>query len=371
MAVKIAIFALHCIICVRQWPAELSGARRAYQNSRNWKVKTMRKPILAGFSALLLTVAGGSAPAAGFDAGFITALSVSVLKVSASGPANKSYSGSGVVVGHNEVLTNCHVTRNSDQIVVLKGALRYNVYSQRADVHHDLCLLTTDELPFTPVPVRRTADLPAGETVFFYGYPGGTEAFFTEGRVSALHPFESSHIIETSAGFGLGASGGGLFDSNGALVGITTFLSAGHSGYYYAMPADWVEALRRKPAEPLAPMTGQAVWELPVAEQPAFLQMQRLAEAGNWAGALSHTSAWTAAEVGNFDAWLSHGQALLRAGKSEDAIAALQKAQTLAPDDMNVIRALGTALARAGRAKESEALLARLAPEDRDCDFAC
>lgn len=326
-----------------------------------------RKSLLA----IAAASACASAAAAEFDAGFITALSVSVLKVSASAPGNKSYSGSGVVVGRNEVLTNCHVTRNSDQIIVLKGALRYNVYSQKADVHRDLCLLTTDELPFTPVPVRRTADLPTGETVFFYGYPGGTEAFFTEGRVSALHPFESSRIIETSAGFGLGASGGGLFDSKGALVGITTFLSAGHSGYYYAMPADWVEELRRKTAEPLSPIAGQAVWELPVAEQPAFLQMQRLAEAGNWTGAVSHTSAWTTAEAGNFDAWLSLGQALLRAGKPEDAVTALQKAQTLSPDDMNVIRALGAALAGAGRAKESEALLARLAPEDRDCDLAC
>lgn len=324
-----------------------------------------------GLAAFYLLGLAGPATAADFDAGFITALSVSVLKVSASAPGNKSYSGSGVVVGRNEVLTNCHVTRNSDQIIVLKGALRYNVYSQKADVHRDLCLLTTDELPFTPVPVRRTADLPTGETVFFYGYPGGTEAFFTEGRVSALHPFESSRIIETSAGFGLGASGGGLFDSKGALVGITTFLSAGHSGYYYAMPADWVEELRRKPAEALAPMTGRAVWELPVAEQPAFLQMQRLAEASDWAGALRHTSAWAVADAQNFDAWLSHGQALLRAGKPEDAVTALQKAQTLSPDDMNVIRALGAALAGAGRAKESEALLARLAPEDRDCDLAC
>jgi hypothetical protein len=346
-------------------------ARVVPDKNRDSDVTAMRHPIVARLSTLLLAAACGYTPAAGFDAGFITALSVSVLKVSASGPSNKSYSGSGVVVGRNEILTNCHVTRNSDQIVVLKGALRYIVYSQRADVHHDLCLLTTDELPFTPVPVRRTADLPAGETVFFYGYPGGTEAFFTEGRVSALHPYESSHIIETSAGFGLGASGGGLFDSDGALVGITTFLSAGHSGYYYAMPADLVEALRRKPAEPLSPMTGQAVWELPIAGQPAFLQMQRLAEAGNWAGALAHTSAWIAAEAGNFDAWLSHGQALLRAGRIEDAMEALQRAQALAPDDMNVIRTLGAALARAGRAKESEALLARLAPEDRDCDLAC
>jgi len=331
----------------------------------------MRAPLLSLILAVVGSAASHSVLAGDFDAGFITRLSTSVLKISASAPGNKTFSGSGVVVGRNEVLTNCHVTRNSEQIVALKGSLRYNAYSQKADLHRDLCLLTTDELPFTPAPVRRTADLPTGESVFFYGYPGGVEAFFTEGRVSSLHPYLGSRVIETSAGFGLGASGGGLFDREGALVGITTFLSAGHSGYYYAMPADWLDELRRRPAEPLGPLTGQAVWELPVPEQPPFLQMQRLAEASDWAGALRHTTTWTAAEPGNFDAWLSHGQALLRSGKTEDAIVSLQKALAMAPADANVIRSLGAALARAGRGQESEAMLARLAPEDRDCDIAC
>lgn len=330
--------------------------------------QTLTLTLILAAPALL---AAHAVAAADFDAGFITRLSVAVLKVSASAPGNKSYSGSGVVVGRNEVLTNCHVTRNSTDAVVLKGAMRYNVYSQKADVHRDLCLLITDEMPFTPVPVRRTAELATGDSVFFYGYPGGVEAFFTEGRVSALHPFESSRVIETSAGFGLGASGGGLFDGDGALVGITTFLSAGHSGYYYAMPADWLDELRRKPADPLAAIPGQAVWELPIPEQPPFLQMQRLAEAGNWSAALAHTATWTGAEPANYDAWLSRGQALLKSGKAEEAVNALQKALEMAPADANVIRALGGALAKAGRGKESEALLAKLVPEDRDCDLSC
>jgi len=331
----------------------------------------MRAKAPTPAAVVLATALSSAAGAADFDAGFITRLSTSVLKISASAPGNRTFSGSGVVVSRNEVLTNCHVTRNSEQVVALKGSLRYNVYSQRADLHRDLCLLTTDEMPFVPAPVRRTADLPTGESVFFYGYPGGIEAFFTEGRVSSLHPYLGSRVIETSAGFGLGASGGGLFDREGALVGITTFLSAGHSGYYYAMPADWIEQLRKLPAEPLGPLTGLAVWELAVADQPAFLKMQRFAEAGDWKGALVHTTAWTVSEPGNFDAWLSHGQALLRGGKIEDAIASLQKALALASADANVIRALGGALAKAGRGKESEAMLAKLAPEDRDCDLAC
>jgi Flp pilus assembly protein TadD len=99
--------------------------------------------------------------------------------------------------------------------------------------------------------------------------------------------------------------------------------------------------------------------------------MQRLAEAGDWAAALAHTTAWVAADAGNFDAWLSHGQALARNQKIDQGIVALQKALVMAPTDANVIRALGAVLAQAGRAQESEALLARLAPEDRDCSLGC
>ena len=43
----------------------------------------------------------------------------------------KLYAGSGVVVGKEEVLTNCHVVRRSQRITVMKGALRYPVDSQR------------------------------------------------------------------------------------------------------------------------------------------------------------------------------------------------------------------------------------------------
>ena len=55
---------------------------------------------------------------------FYAKLSVSVVKILA--PAGgKLYAGSGVVVGKEEVLTNCHVVRRSQRITVMKGALRY------------------------------------------------------------------------------------------------------------------------------------------------------------------------------------------------------------------------------------------------------
>ena len=109
-------------------------------------------------------------------------------------------------------------------------------------------------LKLPPVELRDPKDLTVGNHTYFYGYPGGADAFFTEGRVSALHPYQDSVVIKTTAGFSSGGSGGGLFDSLGRLVGITTFFSASHSGGYYALPSDWLHDLRKREGKKIAPI---------------------------------------------------------------------------------------------------------------------
>ena len=78
---------------------------------------------------------------------FYAKLSVSVVKDIGS-CGGKLYAGSGVVVGKEEVLTNCHVVRRSQRITVMKGALRYPVDSQKVDIFKDLCLLKAPGLDF-------------------------------------------------------------------------------------------------------------------------------------------------------------------------------------------------------------------------------
>ena len=68
-------------------------------------------------------------------------------------------------------------------------------------------------------------------------------------------------MIKTTAGFSSGGSGGGLFDSRGRLIGITTFFSAGHSGSYYALPSDWLHNLRKRNAEEVNQISGLTLWE--------------------------------------------------------------------------------------------------------------
>jgi S1-C subfamily serine protease len=199
------------------------------------------------------------------------ALSGSVVQIHAFPGQNKVFLGSGVVVGPGRVVTNCHVTRRAHSIVVAKGSLRYSAERQQADPKRDLCLLETPGIPLPPAKLGSAARLHPGQRLHFFGFPRATGIAASEGRVDALHPFDGSFIIETSANFTFGGSGGGMFDDQGSLVGLATFLSPGRSNRYYAVPSDWIRALATLAARKIAPFEGLAFWETS-ASLPKFLR---------------------------------------------------------------------------------------------------
>lgn len=321
---------------------------------------TVRGPVLL-LSALLAAPVG-----ADIDSGFITRISMSVVKVRASSANGKTLLGSGVVVAPDEVLTNCHVTRDAQSITVAKGGLRFDVYSQKADMDHDLCLLKTDAMPLQPAALRASATLKPGDPSFYHGFTGGVEAFFAQGKVTALHGLDGSSVIETTAGFSLGASGGGLFDEQGQLLGITTFLAAGHRGAYYAMPSDWLDRLRKHAAKDVGPLSGNPLWDKPESEQPFFLRVARLAQRGRWDEAAALGFAWTRAESANPGAWLSLGTSLSMLSRDREALPALERAYELSPGDPRTLFQLGMALARTGATGQAESLRTTLAQVDSD-----
>ncbi len=321
------------------------------------------------FVSLLLSAAapasaGGSATE--FGSAFYTGLSMSVVQVRVANEAGKGYFGSGVVVAENEVITNCHVTRQAVRIEVAKGPLVFPVFGQKADMANDLCLLRTAAMPLRTVTLRDAATVKPGETSFYYGYSGGIEAFFAPGRVATLHPHDGSAVLETSSGFALGGSGGGLFDAKGRLIGITTFLASGHSGGYFAMPADLIHRLRTRPEADVAPLAGLALWEQPDDGQPWFLRVARLTARALWREAAALGQAWTRAEPSNADAWHQTGVALVRDSRPDEALPLLLRAQEIAPDHPDVLFHLALAHARTGAADEAREMRDRLARSDAE-----
>jgi tetratricopeptide (TPR) repeat protein len=230
----------------------------------------------------------------------------------------------------------------------------------------DLCLLRTAPMPLRIAPLREAASVRAGEKSFYYGYSGGIEAFFAPGRIATTHPHDGGAVLETSSGFALGGSGGGLFDTEGRLLGITTFLASGHAGGYFAMPAELVRRVRKLPETDVGPVTGLAVWERPDPAQPWFLRVARLGTQSRWQAAADLALEWTRDEPGNADAWHQAGVALSRIDRNQDALLALRRALDLSPAHPDILFHTAIALSRTGGQGEAEAIRLQLAQADAE-----
>ena len=198
-------------------------------------------------------------------------VSRSVVQIRGIAPEGKLFFGSGVVIAPDSVATNCHVVRGGGRIGVFRGVQSFRVTQVRADTQHDACILQAQGITAPKARLGQASRLQAGQSLAYYGYPRALGMAYSAGAVKSLHLFGDSRIIETSAFFTLGGSGGGLFNQQGELVGLATFLAPGHGGAYFAIPAEWIATARAHEARPVGVLPGLSFWEEPV-HLPAFLK---------------------------------------------------------------------------------------------------
>lgn len=167
--------------------------------------------------------------------------------------AFEEFVGSGVIIAPELVATNCHVIGNATNIIVRTADedRRINPYSGLSAAYNDgnsdqdLCLLEVEglELPENRVKIRTYDSLSVGEDVYAIGNPAGRDLSLSAGIISQLRDDWGRHI-QTDAAISGGSSGGGLFDRDGNLVGITTESDVDvvndNQLLNFAIPADWI-----------------------------------------------------------------------------------------------------------------------------------
>ena len=174
-----------------------------------------------GALALLLTA---SMPAMALEgADVYSQVRSSLVQLVGVGVEGRFYLGSGVALPNGSIVTNCHVTQHAKRLEPFWGNTSTRAESQRADVQHDLCLVQMPGLQVRPTEVASSKGLHVGDKVYAVGFNGGRRLTYEEGEVSELFPLDGGMVIRTTAAFSQGASGGGLFDAEGRLVGILTF----------------------------------------------------------------------------------------------------------------------------------------------------
>jgi len=167
--------------------------------------------------------------------------------------------GSGFIVSEDGyVITNYHVIKDADEIIVkLSDRSEKLAKVVGTDSRSDLALLkiNADSLPV--LTIGSSEDIKPGEWVLAIGSPFGFEHSVTAGIVSAKGRSLPSEnyvpFIQTDVAINPGNSGGPLFNLDGEVVGINSQIysrTGGFMGLSFAIPIevamDVVEQLKKK-----------------------------------------------------------------------------------------------------------------------------
>jgi serine protease Do len=154
--------------------------------------------------------------------------------------------GSAVAIDKNILATNCHVAFAGNFLIVYindtpqRGQLYYY------DRDNDLCLIKISDTTFTPVKIRSSISVNIGEEVFAIGNPEGYEKTISKGIISNKYTKGKYEILQTDASISHGSSGGGLFDVNGNLIGITTAGDPNGTNIGFAIPTELITVAMQK-----------------------------------------------------------------------------------------------------------------------------
>lgn len=167
--------------------------------------------------------------------------------------------GSGVMVANEAVVTNNHVISESAAVRIRQGNRIWPATVTHTNGEHDLARLRVTGLQSRPVSIRNSSTLEVGERVYAVGAPEGLELTFSEGLISSLRSVEGGRVIQTTAAISHGSSGGGLFDINGRLVGITSAMVIEGQNLNFALPGEWVLELEKSPVSVTSPSRERGV----------------------------------------------------------------------------------------------------------------
>jgi len=187
-------------------------------------------------------------------ADIIDLIADSVVAINVTGVAydyfNRSYptegSGSGIVVSADGyIITNNHVISGGNKITVfLKDGRSFTAELVGKSATDDIALLKINAMGLTPAKIGNSSTLRVGDDTIVIGNPlGELQGTVTTGIISALEreielDGTTFTVLQTDAAVNPGNSGGGMFDSNGQLIGmvIAKTSETGVEGLGFVLP---------------------------------------------------------------------------------------------------------------------------------------
>jgi serine protease Do len=144
------------------------------------------------------------------------------------------------------IVTNEHVVRGNSDVIVestfFPKQLTEVIFS---DTKYDIALLALPPVDYQKMPdvalMSNEKSLSEGEVVVSIGHPFGLEYSATQGIISNLrHRRNEISYIQHDAALNPGNSGGPLFNTEGEIIGVNTFIIREGQNMGFALPAQYV-----------------------------------------------------------------------------------------------------------------------------------
>ncbi|MFH0888317.1 MAG: trypsin-like peptidase domain-containing protein [Planctomycetota bacterium] len=110
------------------------------------------------------------------------------------------------------------------------------------DDQNDLVILKVNGNGLPTVPLGDSDSLKPGEKVYAIGSPSGLENTISDGIVSGIRTVgKNKKVIQITAPISSGNSGGPVFNEQGEVIGVSTFIILGSGNLNFAMPINLIK----------------------------------------------------------------------------------------------------------------------------------
>lgn len=144
---------------------------------------------------------------------------------------------------YNVIITNNHVVLGNSEAVI-SGKLFQKMLSPVYfnDPKYDLAFIKPpDGVDLPNVPLSKNTGVKDGDEVIAIGHPYGLNYTATEGIVSKGNRLHNGlNYIQIDAAINPGNSGGPLFNLNGEVIGVNTFIIQGGDNLGFALPVSYL-----------------------------------------------------------------------------------------------------------------------------------
>ena len=123
-----------------------------------------------------------------------------------------------------------------------QGYRTWNVNNVFVDPQRDISTFESPDVDALPQQTAKSDAITVGERIYAVSFPKGQEETLTEGTVSGLDSVDGAMPIHTTISLAAESAGGGLFDTNGKLLGLVAF--SAYASLNSGIPAGWLQRPR-------------------------------------------------------------------------------------------------------------------------------